>query len=361
MKIALLGDIAFFGKYSVEGNPSVRDYFRGVAAYLRGFDHVVGNLETPFGDAITPRGPKSAYIKASSRNVELLTYLNIDAVNLANNHIFDYGLPGYANTLDALGAAGIDWFGVDGRQLRLDDGVGRVALHGYCSFNTNPLGISHGGKPGVNALNVATVEAMLRKNHEDGFLNVVSVHSGQEHVNFPSPDDIRMARRFAGVCPYVYYGHHPHVLQGIEAVDGSVIAYSLGNFCFDDVYTDKSPEPLIRQSLNNRQGAILELDVQGGRLVSHHVTPLFAAAERLEIGSDEVSSLIDEYSAALVNVDADYAARREAILSAYVAGRKRSRDLDWYLKRLNLNSAGILWRARYNQRQYRKNVLNYLD
>lgn len=360
MKIALLGDIAFFGKYSVGGNSRVRHYFREAAEYLEGFDHVVGNLETPFGDDIKPKGPKSAYIKADPRNAELLPYLNIDAVNLANNHIFDYGLAGYRSTLDVLRSAGIDWFGVEGRQLRLDDMGGRVALHGYCSFNTNPLGVSRRGRPGVNPLNVATVEEQLRKNRDDGYLNIVSVHSGQEHVNYPSRDDVRMARRFAGICPYVYYGHHPHVLQGFEEVDGSVIAYSLGNFCFDDVYTDKSREPLIRQSLNNRQGAILELEVQGDDLCSHRITPLFAGDDRLEVGSAEIASRIAQYSEALASVDGAYEARRKAMIEAYLDGRKGARDMNWYLKRLNLNSVGILWRAHYNRKQYRKNVLKHL-
>lgn len=361
MRIALLGDIAFFGKYSIGGNPRVLDYFRDAAVYLKGFDHVVGNLETPFGTDIAPRGPKSAYIKAEPRNVELLTYLNIDAVNLANNHLFDYGLPGYRCTLDTLQSAGIDWFGTDGRQLRLEDAGGRVALHGYCSFNTNPLGVARSGRPGVNPLNVRVVEELLRKNHADGFLNIVSVHSGQEHVNYPSRDDVRMARRFATVCPYVYYGHHPHVLQGFERVAGSAIAYSVGNFCFDDVYTDKCAEPLIRQSVNNRQGAILELDIEGGSLVSSRLTPLFAAEERLEIGSSDIEARIARYSDALTQVDAEYEARRKAMVGNYFNERKRSRDLQWYIKRMNLNSVGILLRARYNRNQYRKNVLSFLD
>lgn len=361
MKIALLGDIALFGKYSVDGNPRVRDYFRGAAEYLKTFDHVVGNLETPFGRDIVPSGPKSAYIKADPRNIELLNYLSIDVVNLANNHLFDYGVQGYHSTLDVLRSGGIEWFGAEGHQLRLESHGGRVALHGYCSFNTNPLGVSRGGEAGVNPLNVAEVEAQLRRNHGDGFLNIVSVHSGQEHINYPSRDDVRMARRFASVCPYVYYGHHPHVLQGFEEVDGSAIAYSIGNFCFDDVYTDKSPEPLIRQSLNNRQGAILELEVHDARLVSHRMTPVFAGDEGLEVGSAEIEAHISDYSAALAQVDEEYEARRRVMLAGYLGERKRARDLDWYIKRLNLNSVGILWRARYNRIQYQKNVLKFLD
>ncbi len=48
MKIALLGDIALFGKYNVNKNPDVYLYFEDVAKLLGKFDYVIGNLETPF-------------------------------------------------------------------------------------------------------------------------------------------------------------------------------------------------------------------------------------------------------------------------------------------------------------------------
>lgn len=360
MRIALLGDIAFYGKYSVEGNASVHDYFRDAAEYLRGFDHVVGNLETPFSEGGRPHGPKSAHIRAHPSNVELLGYLGVDVVNLANNHVYDYGMEGYRRTLRELEQAGIPYFGVEDLQLELQDASARVALHGYCSYNTNPLGMSRRGGPGVNPLNVRRVEERLRENHEDGLLNIVSVHSGQEHVNYPSRDDIRMARGFAAVCPYVYYGHHPHVLQGVEWHRGAVIAYSLGNFCFDDVYTPKSDQPLVRQTENNRSAAILELEVEGAAVTAFRATPVFAGESSLEVDVAPVGERLAEYSAALSEEEPGYTARRNALIASFLGGRKAARDLQWYLARLNLGSVGILARARYNQFEYNRNVRDLL-
>lgn len=48
MKIALLGDIALFGKYDVNKNSDVYVYFEEVAKLLGKFDCVIGNLETSF-------------------------------------------------------------------------------------------------------------------------------------------------------------------------------------------------------------------------------------------------------------------------------------------------------------------------
>ena len=79
MKIALLGDMAFFGRMSVNENPQAEEYFSEVADYLQGFDYVVGNLETPFSEKKKTSGAKSAYICADVENVRTLKQLHVNA------------------------------------------------------------------------------------------------------------------------------------------------------------------------------------------------------------------------------------------------------------------------------------------
>lgn len=62
MKIALLGDIALFGRMSMTENEELHDYFLDISDYLSCFDYVVGNLETPFSIAKKTNGAKSAFI-----------------------------------------------------------------------------------------------------------------------------------------------------------------------------------------------------------------------------------------------------------------------------------------------------------
>ena len=62
MKIALLGDIALFGKGSIDKNPKAKEYFQEIADHLATYDYVVGNLETPFSIKKKTCGAKSAYI-----------------------------------------------------------------------------------------------------------------------------------------------------------------------------------------------------------------------------------------------------------------------------------------------------------
>lgn len=48
MKIALLGDIALIGSFDLVNNPNAIKKLSPVSDYLKGFDHVVANLEAPF-------------------------------------------------------------------------------------------------------------------------------------------------------------------------------------------------------------------------------------------------------------------------------------------------------------------------
>jgi poly-gamma-glutamate synthesis protein (capsule biosynthesis protein) len=87
-----------------------------------------------------------------------------------------------------------------------------------------------------------------------------------------------MARKLSNVAPFVLYGHHPHVLQGVEEAKDSLFAYSLGNFCFDDVYTNKSSEPLVKMTNNNKESAILSLEYKDSKLIRHEMIPIFDGA-----------------------------------------------------------------------------------
>jgi len=79
-------------------------------------------------------------------------------------------------------------------------------------------------------------------------------------------------------------GHHPHVYQGIESYGGGVIAYSLGNFIFDQ-----------NQSLETRQGLVLSAFVRDKKLTEVRVRPVFITEGQPNwITGDQNRDLIDE-------------------------------------------------------------------
>lgn len=361
MKIALLGDIAFFGKFDITLNKSIKSYFAAVAEYLHGFDYVIGNFETPLLAGGHAYGYKSAYIKAHPANVELLSYLNVGIVNLANNHMFDYGIEGYVSTIELLKKHNIRYFGVEDKVELLEDSNNKIALHGYCCYSTNPVGVFTGKGAGINRLDVSEVTNNLLRFQKEGYFNVISFHLGQEHVNYPNYDHMIMARQLAEICPYVFYGHHPHVLQGIEKVNDALIAYSLGNFCFDDVYTPKSNEPLIKQTENNRSAIILSLEFTDGKITDYEPVDVFSGEKEMILNFQKSVENLKEYSQALSLDKSTYISRRNELLCRFIGNRKKMRDLNWYLKRLNPTSVWMLITAYRNKHLYRKYVLDKLN
>ena len=322
---------------------------------------VIGNLETPFAeDAAKAYGFKSAYIKSNPRNLELLKYLHIDVVNLANNHIYDFGKPSYELTKKLLRDHGIKYFGIENEELIIESEGNKIALNGFCCYSTNPLGIHSEQKKGINELDVPVVEKKLKENSEKNLFNILSVHCGQEHVNYPNYDHVRLARQLAKIAPYVFYGHHPHVAQGIETMDNSLLAYSLGNFCFDDVYTSKSAEPLIKQTENNKESFILEIEIQDNQLISHTIVPIYLGELEMALGNPAIMDKIKGYSKKLT-VDAEsYQLNRKKLLDSYISGRKQQRNLNWYMKRLNYKSFFLLLFARRNAKKYFNAVPSHL-
>ena len=362
MKIALLGDIAFFGNLSSINNLEIESYFADISTLLGSYDYVVGNLETPFSHKKKAYGSKSAYICADPIDVRLLNILHVKAVSLANNHMFDYGKEGYELTKKTLLNNRIDYFGSEGKQLYVDINDNKLAFSGFCCYSTNPLLAVTPGRYGVNELNPLYVERMIKKNHEDGFLNIVSVHAGLEHVNYPSLDTIRLARRWANVCPYVYYGHHPHVVQGIEYFRESLIAYSLGNFCFDDVKQLNSDETLVELSENNRSSFVLELSIENNRVLGYKVIPIYIGKNKLELVPHNGDNIVELYTNPIKELSpAEYINKRNTLLEAYFLSRKRKRDLKWYLKRMKYRYMRLLINAVWNRRKYNSLIVKYIN
>ncbi|WP_298647460.1 CapA family protein [uncultured Proteiniphilum sp.] len=357
MKIALLGDTAFYGKFCLKyGTP--KKILEKTADVLKHFDYVVLNLETPFASDNAKRfGNKSAYIKSDPENIELLKYLGVDAVCLANNHMFDFGYKSYNLTKKILSENGIDYFGVENKDLKITICGNKIAFSGYCCFSTNPINAS---STGVNPLDYKIVENKLKEDQSLGYASIISIHAGQEHINYPNYDHVEMARKLSLVYSYIYYGHHPHVLQGVEEFNDSLFAYSLGNFCFDDVYTNKSKEPLVKMNENNHESAILSLQYDSSKLTGYEFIPLFDGGVCERIQKDLILRRISEYSARLQDDKEVYNEKRTQLLNAYLQSRKSKRDLNWYLKRLNYNSYKIIMNSYQNTKKYTKLIKNHL-
>lgn len=276
--------------------------------------------------------------------------------------MFDFGHEGYETTKQLLNDAKISFFGTEGKDFKLTKDNNKLVFNGFCCYSSGPLRCVSYGQYGVNEYNLGTAQKVLLDNANNGYLDVFCVHAGKEHVNYPSYDTINAARLLAEKCPVLYIGHHPHVAQGIERIKDSLIAYSLGNFCFDNVYSSVSDKPLIELSENNRNTFILETIIENNKLKDYKVIPVYIGKERMIVGNGVTMEMIQEYTDAICQMPkTEYEQMRNRLLKKYLDERKQMRDLSWYLKRLRPRYFKMIINSKRNHRKYNEAISKYLQ
>jgi poly-gamma-glutamate synthesis protein (capsule biosynthesis protein) len=206
----------------------------------------------------------------------------------------------------------------------------------------------------LNVLALDEVIAALVRNRDDGLLTIMAVHSGEEHVHFPSSEDVAFARGLARRFNLIYYGHHPHVVQGFETVSGAPLLYSLGNLIFDDVYTPRSGRtPLVALTEANRVGLVATIEVVGREVRNVQLTPVRVCHDRVLIGEAVTGLDMRPLNQALEGAGSGtYDRMRHELIADRLRGRRAARDLGWYLRRLNAHSLGVLYCGRRNARRH---------
>ena len=173
---------------------------------------------------------------------DILSAASIEHVNLANNHYIDFGRPGRASTVEALEAGGIAYSGYTYRYV--------TEIRGHR--------IGFGGcRETVWRQKPEVMREDLRALREAGCEVIVySCHWGKEYAARHNERQEKMAREAIDGGADLVIGTHPHVVQGIDAQDGAVILYSLGNLVFGGTHQMKTFDGLLAQ-------AVLRFDGQG--------------------------------------------------------------------------------------------------
>jgi Bacterial capsule synthesis protein PGA_cap len=351
LKIAFLGDICLTGKFDLESNHEALGQFDQVKSILEEHDYIFANLESPFTDQNTSRVCKSIHIKSPLVNTRILEYLGVSAVSLANNHIFDYGRKGHLSTLTALETAGIGYFGTQSRQFLLEKNGEKLLLGGFCCLSAHP---SAAGRKGVNILTPNSVERFLRDSQAQGAFPVASVHWGDENIHYPSEDHVMFARSLAEKHTFLLHGHHPHVIQGLELDRGSLIAYSLGNFCTDEHTSWAVRNMKVRHTQSNWQSYILSVVIKDNKILNHKVIPVAYAGGALGRQGQEAIDQFEGYSARLGSTMAPY--RRPQPVSMALQHDDLSSpsrfSIPWILARLNYYFIGAFLKGIVNLIRY---------
>lgn len=343
VRIAFLGDIALFADGTLSGG--WMNKFQSVADELSKYDLVVANLEAPITESCFTAECKGIHLKTTSKMIDVLKYLKVRIVSLANNHACDFGIRGLEDTVNALEAAGIKYYGVNGKSETLLVKNEPITFHGYCCYSANGSHYSTiDRKKGINALTRERVLYDLQEDSKKRTLPVLSMHWGDEYSNLPNEKQVHFMHELADKYTFVLHGHHTHAMQGIEEHNGSLLAYSQGNFCFDEVHSTVNKSLQIKQSKVNAESFILSIAVEDGTIVEWSTTGLYNSGRTVELIDNK--ERIRSFSDMIAYCEKDeYKAMSREMIHNQKINNLGKRDIKWLMSKLNYYSIGakILW------------------
>ncbi len=204
-----------------------------------------GNLESPFLEGpIVPTG--QMVFRADPQAVAGLLHGGFDVLSLANNHIKNQGARGIEKTITTLDRAGITHVGAgsDEREAH-EPAILEVqgVRFGFLAYTDNAFTpASYEAKEnsaGAAMIDEEDIIADLEMLKPQVDVTIVSLHYGSEYALTPNKKQVAISHAAIDHGAALVIGHHPHVIEPVEAYHSGYIFYSLGNFIFDQMWDDE--------------------------------------------------------------------------------------------------------------------------
>jgi poly-gamma-glutamate synthesis protein (capsule biosynthesis protein) len=198
-------------------------------------DLVVANLEGPITDnksvssGTVPGSRDNYFFTFDPSLAKTLFKENIRLVDLGNNHILNFGQAGINSTEKYLDDANVQYFGAPGGNKSAIKNVNgfNIALVSYNEFLSSDI---------IGEQNATIDEIKIAKKSAD--IVIVFCHWGVEY-NLKNTDSQKiLAHQFVDAGADLVIGSHPHVIEPMEIYNGKRIYYSLGNFVFDQYFSE---------------------------------------------------------------------------------------------------------------------------
>ncbi len=233
---------------------------------VSGADIAIANFENP-----APNDPswhtRGTVFSAEPTLVDGLVDAGMDYVSLANNHIRDAGGQGLLQTITNLTKRGLKVSGA-GKNLKaarkpavLEAAGTKVAILAYDAIagGYHATATKIGSAP-LKGTYVKQDVAAARKAGAD--VVIVFPHWGTEYDPTPFGSQQKLARMVIDSGADMVIGNHAHWAAAMEVYKGKPIWYALGNFIFDQTWSEPTME-----------GVTLELTFRGKDLAQVRMRP----------------------------------------------------------------------------------------
>ena len=236
MKTLFLGDIsptAISSPLFKEKNTG--ELFKDTVSVFNDKDFIFANLECALTDAVEQIKKFGPALKAPAETAAVLKDLGVNCLGLSNNHIFDFGIKGYEDTVATLNEYGIDFtgFGSDYENSRKNYIVKntneKICVIAVCEHEYSyALDDRMGSRPFDE---FDTMEDIRNAKAENDRV-IVLYHGAKEMCQYPSPRLIKVCRAMAKNGADVVLCQHSHCIGTYEKFHDCHILYGQGNFHF---------------------------------------------------------------------------------------------------------------------------------
>lgn len=214
--------------------------------YLSLADFAAVNLESQVAHSEPKqRASKLVTFYSQPEVVDALKWAGIDYVTLGNNHTYDYLDEGLTSTLQILNDKKLPFSGAGFTEeeallpyvLHAKDT--EYAMLGYVGWQGSKrikqtATSEQGGAAFGSMQNIQQGVLFAKKANQ---LPVVQYHGSLEYKNEPTGVTEQRLKSAIDSGAVMAVAHHPHVTQGLELYNDKLIAYSMGNFIFDQNFS----------------------------------------------------------------------------------------------------------------------------
>ncbi|MEN9338342.1 MAG: hypothetical protein RI945_67 [Candidatus Parcubacteria bacterium] len=218
----------------------VSDFLSNFSKENKNYDYIAANLEGPITENRTktynPDGSYTGLLTFTfpTSTAKILNLLNIKVVSIANNHTDNFGNVGLQDTKRFLEEGSIKYFGNpynDNQKESLSNIICEksicIAYVGYHEFAIN--------------YDSQRIEEEIQKLKQDTKVDFIIIfpHWGTEYRKTSNQNQKNLAHKWIDVGGDMVIGMHPHVIEESEVYGGKYIYYSLGNYIFDQWFSEE--------------------------------------------------------------------------------------------------------------------------
>jgi len=231
------------------GNNDFRFPFLKIADELQKADIAFGNLEGPISD----KGQKVGSIysfRMDPKAVDGLVFAGFDVLSVANNHMFDYSRKAMEDTFSRLKESGIEYVGGGLNEAEAYSPIikeingTKIAFLAFTNLGS-PSWEAKNDRSGIAFLEKGKLEKSIKEAKQKADVVTVSMHFGDEYKPSPNLEQKTLAQFAIDSGADLVIGHHPHVIEPVEKYKEGYIAYSLGNFIFDQNFSEETMKGLM--------------------------------------------------------------------------------------------------------------------